>query len=59
MIEDYLPQKYQKADEFPCSGKDDDEFELLDREELETRVESTLDPSLPLVDIELKKGVHY
>ena len=56
MIEDYMPDKYQKVDEF---NGEEDEFEFLDREELETRVESYLEPSLVTSGIELKKGVHF
>lgn len=37
----------------------EDDFEFLDREDLDTRIESSLDPSLVASLVELKKVVHF
>lgn len=56
VIDDYLPVNYQKADDF---NSKEDEFELLEKEELDTRIGSSLDPSLIASGIDLRRGVHY
>lgn len=56
VIDDYLPTNYQKADDF---NSREDDFELLEKEDLDTRIGSSLDPSLVASGIDLKRGIHY